>query len=137
MALNMLDFLYARQDLWRVADRMREWHESLFRHSVEVANRAAAVALAMGRPEAEVELVMLAGFLHDYGKVTWPKDLACKHVLDEDDWSIIKIHLCRGHGWPRSRCPGSPGSSCGSSRSTTRRTATGIRGSSGHMRFTR
>jgi HD-GYP domain-containing protein (c-di-GMP phosphodiesterase class II) len=46
----------------------------------------------MGFPDAEVELARLAGFLHDFGKVTWPKELQTKHPLDEEDWQIVRLH---------------------------------------------
>jgi len=90
--LKMADVLSSRRDLWMVGTAMREWHENLFRHSLLTADIAAEVARLMGFPDADVELARLAGFLHDFGKVTWPKELQTKHPLDEEDWQIVRLH---------------------------------------------
>lgn len=90
--MNIIDTLLVQRDLWMVGVLMRKWHEDLFRHSVLTADLAAEAARLLGFPDTDVEFARLAGFLHDVGKVTWPKELQWKHPLDEKDWQIVRVH---------------------------------------------
>lgn len=94
--MTILELVSLRRDLWEVADAMRRWNESLYRHSVAVADLAVAVVLKMGFSKADAEVVRLGGFLHDLGKVSWPKSLAAKAVLDDEDWRVIHVHPLQG-----------------------------------------
>lgn len=84
---------------------MRNWHEDLFRHSLLTADLAAEVAILMGLSDADVELVRLAGFLHDFGKITWPGELRTKHPLEDEDWQIVRLHPLVGARLAGERMP--------------------------------
>ncbi len=101
----MADVLSARRDLWEAGAAMRSWHEDLFRHSLVTADLAAAAARTLGFPEREAELARLGGFLHDFGKVTWPRELVSKYPLTEEDWQIIRMHPIVGARLVRERVP--------------------------------
>jgi putative nucleotidyltransferase with HDIG domain len=63
------------------------------RHSAAVARYAREIALALGRPRDEVDLVHTAGLLHDIGKFAFPDSilLAERHITAEQR-EIIKRH---------------------------------------------
>ncbi|NPV30524.1 MAG: HD domain-containing protein [Firmicutes bacterium] len=95
----------ARPDLWSVANAMRTWDEGLFRHSVSVADLAVLVARELGFSEREVGAVQLGGFLHDFGKTTWPKCLISKQELSSDDIKIVQVHPLTGAALVKEHLP--------------------------------
>lgn len=103
--MNIIDTLLVQRDLWTVGALMRKWHENLFRHSVLTADLAAEVVRLLGFPDTDIEFARLAGFLHDVGKVTWPKELQWKHPLDEKDWQIVRVHPIVGAKLVEERIP--------------------------------
>ncbi|OIQ59737.1 cyclic di-GMP phosphodiesterase response regulator RpfG [Moorella thermoacetica] len=105
MYLNIINALLVQRDLWTVGVLMREWHEDLFRHSILTADLAVSVARRLGFSDIDVELARLAGFLHDFGKVTWPKELVAKHPLDSEDWQIVKVHPIVGARLAKEKAP--------------------------------
>ncbi len=90
--ISTLEQLYRNPHWWEAAGKMRGWSECLFQHSILVADLALALGRESGMPERELEVLQAAGFLHDLGKVSWPRHLAVKTSLDEADWRIIRIH---------------------------------------------
>ncbi|MEW6727602.1 MAG: HD domain-containing phosphohydrolase, partial [Bacillota bacterium] len=89
---GILKHLYAQQDLWHIASEMRWWHESLFKHAVRTADLAMSVGYTLGLSFNEVKALMLGGFLHDYGKVVWPKGMVEKCLLTDDDRILVELH---------------------------------------------
>ncbi len=67
------------------------------RHSAAVARYSRAIALALGCPPEQQELVHTAGLLHDIGKFIFPDRIlfADRHLSDED-WQIVKRHPAQG-----------------------------------------
>lgn len=107
--MNTLEAVFSSPELWEVAHEMRAWDESLFKHSVAVADLAALVAEELGFSREGVELARLAGFLHDFGKVTWPRCLVSKPDLGPDDLAIVRVHPLVGAALLRERLPGLDG----------------------------
>ncbi|MDR7536332.1 MAG: HD-GYP domain-containing protein [Armatimonadota bacterium] len=67
-------------------------------HSARVARYAEAIAGALALPEDDREVVRLAGFLHDLGKVGMPdRLLRAARPLAADDWRVIRQHVVVGH----------------------------------------
>ena len=67
------------------------------RHSAAVARYAREIALAMGRPDDEIELVHTAGLLHDIGKFAFPDAiLLAERRLTEDQREIVRRHPADG-----------------------------------------
>lgn len=51
---------------------LKQKSQSLYAHSLQVANYAAAITTQMGLPHAEVETIRAAGLLHDIGLLMLP-----------------------------------------------------------------
>ncbi|MGR8933633.1 MAG: HD domain-containing phosphohydrolase [Gammaproteobacteria bacterium] len=62
-------------------------------HQQRVAELAAAIAQAMGLPDAQVEGIRLGGMIHDIGKIYVPAEvLARPGKLSELEFKLIKTH---------------------------------------------
>ena len=62
-------------------------------HSMRVAAYATALAEHMGLPQAELEKIALAGYLHDIGKIGVPDRILLKKTkLLPEEWETIKRH---------------------------------------------
>lgn len=101
-----LEILHARRELDLAVREMRAWEESLYWHAIRVAELAAAVARAMGFSPEEVELARLGGLLHDFAKVTWPREMIVKPFLDAQDLVIVRAHPVLGADLVREKVPG-------------------------------
>ncbi len=67
-------------------------------HSERVAWLAAALAGAMGLPEADVRRIHIAGIVHDVGKIGVPEAVLCKPGrLTDEEFGWIKKHPEIGH----------------------------------------
>ncbi len=67
-------------------------------HSERVAYLAAALAIRIGLPEAEVERIHIAGLMHDVGKIGVPEAVLCKPGrLTDEEFDAIKRHPRIGH----------------------------------------
>ena len=67
------------------------------RHQERVGDLACAIAREMGLPEDRVEVLRLAAFVHDIGKVGVPADLLAKPgKLTGLEMSLIKVHCQAG-----------------------------------------
>ncbi|MDQ6916144.1 MAG: HD-GYP domain-containing protein [Actinomycetota bacterium] len=66
---------------------------ALTSHSELVSLYAARTAAELGLPLERIERVMLAGTVHDLGKVTLPDSILFKPgSLDEHEWTIVRRH---------------------------------------------
>jgi len=62
-------------------------------HSTRVGNMAHKLGLALGITEEELEIVHIAGHLHDIGKIGVPdRVLNKKGKLDSEEWELMKKH---------------------------------------------
>jgi diguanylate cyclase (GGDEF)-like protein/PAS domain S-box-containing protein/putative nucleotidyltransferase with HDIG domain len=62
-------------------------------HSERVGNTAASIAEWMGLSEEKVNLIRIAGYLHDIGKIGIPETLLNKRgKLSKQDWETMKLH---------------------------------------------
>ncbi len=67
-------------------------------HQKRVASLAAAIATEMGLSEDQIEGILLAGEVHDLGKMSVPADILSKPSrLSEIEYSLIKIHPRAGY----------------------------------------
>jgi putative nucleotidyltransferase with HDIG domain len=62
------------------------------RHAAAVASYAKAMAVELGCDETEVEVIHLAGLLHDIGKFTWSDRILHPTELTDGDWVVIRRH---------------------------------------------
>jgi len=66
-------------------------------HQDRVANLACAIARELGLPEDRIEVLRLAAFVHDIGKIGVPADLLTKPgALTAIEMSLIKVHCQAG-----------------------------------------
>ncbi len=71
-------------------------------HSTRVGDLAASIGARLGLPEEEVELIRLAGRLHDIGKLAIPEEILRKPgALDGGERDILESHPQIGHGMLR------------------------------------
>lgn len=62
-------------------------------HSMRVAESAKIIAIKMNLSSKDIQLIEIAGFLHDIGKLAVPNSiLEKKGKLDSNEFSIIKSH---------------------------------------------
>jgi putative nucleotidyltransferase with HDIG domain len=62
-------------------------------HSERVGALSRRIALAMGLPPAEVEMIAQGGLLHDIGKIGVPEPILRKRgALDAGEWSVMRRH---------------------------------------------
>lgn len=92
ISVRTAELLCKRADLWKVADMMKDWDESLFHHSLTVADLTCEVARCLGCDEKQIEHLQLGAFLHDIGKIHWPCYLISKRNLSPDDMRMIRDH---------------------------------------------
>ena len=63
------------------------------RHSQQVADLVFQLALALGWPASEAQMLALAGKLHDVGKIAIPDAVLQKPgALTQEEWALIRIH---------------------------------------------
>lgn len=68
-------------------------------HSERVAFLAAELTLRLGYPEEDIELVRLAGIVHDVGKIGVPESVLSKNgKLTEEEFALIRRHPEIGYG---------------------------------------
>jgi ribonuclease P protein subunit RPR2 len=66
-------------------------------HSERVGAWGRQLALAMGLPAAEIDVVAQAGLLHDIGKIGVPETVLRKRgALDHDEWALMRNHPLLG-----------------------------------------
>ncbi len=64
-----------------------------FQHSQSVADQAVRTAKKLGLPDSEVELIRLAGRVHDLGKIAVPDDVLHKRGrLTDAEFALMKQH---------------------------------------------
>lgn len=62
-------------------------------HQENVAELAVAIGQELGMAPEELEIVRMAGELHDIGKIAVPAEILVRPgVLDETEWAIIRRH---------------------------------------------
>ena len=67
-------------------------------HQRRVAQLACAIAEEMGFASEQVEVVQVAGLLHDIGKLSVPQELLCKPgKLTDNEFRLIKAHSQIGY----------------------------------------
>ncbi|MEN2983791.1 MAG: diguanylate cyclase [Dictyoglomaceae bacterium] len=69
-----------------------------FVHSQDVAKYAVKIGKKLGLPKEDLEILDLAGKLHDIGKIGIPSNILRKPgSLNEEEWQIIKEHPKLGY----------------------------------------
>ena len=67
-------------------------------HQRRVADLARTIAMEMGLPDAELDGIRMAAFLHDIGKISLPAEILGKvSRLSEVEFSLVKTHPQNGY----------------------------------------
>lgn len=67
-------------------------------HHRRVADLARVIAMEMGLPDAELDGIRMAAFLHDIGKISLPAEILSKPSrLSEVEFSLVKTHPQNGY----------------------------------------
>lgn len=104
--MKTADLICGCSELWKAADMMKSWDEGLFRHSLAVADLTYEVGRRMGFAGEELERLRLGAFLHDIGKVRWPRYMVYKRDLTADDLQMIRDHPRYGAAYASELIPG-------------------------------
>ncbi len=68
-------------------------------HSHRVGEMSYDLAVAMGLPPFECQLIHIAGHVHDIGKIGIPDSILHKDgPLNDEEWAVIQKHPQIGHG---------------------------------------
>jgi putative nucleotidyltransferase with HDIG domain len=66
-------------------------------HQRRVAQIASTIAREMGLQEEQIDMLQMAGTIHDVGKISVPLDILSKPgSLSEPEWAVIKKHPTTG-----------------------------------------
>ncbi len=88
---NMMGNLYSTLLAFVTALEARDRYTS--RHSIRVARYAMDMAIHMGCTQEEIEIIDMAGHLHDIGKIGIPDHILLKPgKLTDEEYEIIKAH---------------------------------------------
>lgn len=72
---------------------LRTYDDYTYSHSVNVAVLAGVIALGLKLPEKDIASIVLAGLLHDIGKLSIPSEIINKPSrLTPEEYAIIKNH---------------------------------------------
>jgi PAS domain S-box-containing protein len=67
-------------------------------HEKQVGDLAKAIARKMGFDEHEQERLMIAGYLHDLGKIVVPVEILCRPgKLSDEEYALVKTHVQASH----------------------------------------
>jgi HD-GYP domain-containing protein (c-di-GMP phosphodiesterase class II) len=92
-ALTQVDIERELTALRQLVKQLDAHDPALVSHSELVARYAARTANALGLPMARIERMMLAGTLHDVGKITLPGSILYKPgPLSEGEWELVRQH---------------------------------------------
>jgi len=87
-----------REILYMLGEAVETRSKETGSHVRRVAEYSSLLAKIIGLPNHEVELVLLASPLHDFGKIGIPDKILHKPgKLDETEWDIMQTHAELGH----------------------------------------
>ncbi|MCR8964039.1 HD-GYP domain-containing protein [Brevibacillus halotolerans] len=95
---TLRDQVISQRDLFRSLYLLEGSENYTYRHSINVGILSAIIANLVGMPQEEVEMMGVAGLLHDIGKMLVPSKIVMKpDRLTEDEFEIMKLHTVYGH----------------------------------------
>lgn len=102
MLKNTLNILKATDDsplsLFTMLSTLKNYDDSTFNHSLNVALICNMLARWLELPEDEIKLATLCGIFHDIGKLMIPDSIIKKPgKLTEQEFSVIKTHPRKGY----------------------------------------
>ncbi|BAF58980.1 hypothetical signaling protein [Pelotomaculum thermopropionicum SI] len=96
------------RELNKLLSLIKNYCRDTYRHSVNVSLIASRIAAHLNLSETQVDLIKVAGLLHDVGKIKIEKEIINKPgKLTRDEWNIVKKHPEYGvdillpHSWAK------------------------------------
>lgn len=85
-------------ELFSMLHCMREFNDSTFNHSLNVALIASMLGKWLDFNQADIDMLMVCGILHDIGKLTVPDNILNKPgKLTPEEYEIMKKHTIDGY----------------------------------------
>lgn len=95
--LALLHTRSKRHHIFEMINNMRQYDDSTYAHSINVALIANVLATWLGMKEDETFLITQCGLLHDIGKLKVPDSIIKKPgALTDIEYNIVKTHPIKG-----------------------------------------
>lgn len=96
--VGLLDTSSGHVSFFHMLHNMREYDDTTFAHSINVALLCNVLANWLDFSQDEIDLATLCGLFHDIGKLTIPDDIIKKpSKLTDDEYRIVKTHTLEGY----------------------------------------
>jgi len=85
------------REVGKILYDVQDYHDGVYRHSLNVGYLTAQLAIRLGLSKAEVYIMCIGALFHDIGKTKIPHSILDKpDKLGNDEWELIKEHPRRG-----------------------------------------
>lgn len=83
---------------FHILQNVRKYDDSTFIHSLNVAIICNTFGKWIQMPKDDLDILTLAGLLHDIGKMAIPEQIIKKpEILTDSEYSVVKLHPKRGY----------------------------------------
>ncbi|MDO7785813.1 HD-GYP domain-containing protein [Desulforamulus aquiferis] len=82
--------------LSRLACKMNAWDKSLLDHANHTAKLVVLMSEHLGLTQEEKRDLIVGAFLHDIGKITWPRSMVYRKCLTKKERALIFFHPTQG-----------------------------------------
>lgn len=96
--VGLLDTSSGHVSFFHMLHNMREYDDTTFAHSINVALLCNVLANWLDFSQEEIDMATLCGLFHDIGKLSIPNDIIKKpSKLTDDEYRIVKTHTLEGY----------------------------------------
>ena len=96
--LSLIGTAKGSYNIFDMLHNMRQYDDSTYAHSLNVALVCHVLAKWLNMSEADVNLATMCGLLHDVGKIKIPDEIIKKPAqLTADEFALIKTHPLEGY----------------------------------------
>lgn len=93
VAKEMVREILTRENISLDMSDLREGDDFTYSHSVNVALYCCVIGIGLGLREKELEEIVVAGLVHDFGKLSIPAEILSKSErLTQEEYQIMKSH---------------------------------------------
>lgn len=95
---NIFEQFSQKSEILNMIRDMKQFDETTYNHSYNVAIICKMFGIWLNKSQEEIDDLVLAGLLHDIGKVEVPSEILNKTaMLTESEYALIKMHVKRGY----------------------------------------
>lgn len=96
--VGLLDTSSGHVSFFHMLHNMREYDDTTFAHSINVALLCNVLANWLDFSQEEIDMATLCGLFHDIGKLSIPNDIIKKpSKLTDDEYRTVKTHTLEGY----------------------------------------